>query len=97
MIYGRKLEIDHGRIGEMPTGARVDRSGAGMPLDGTLLYPGGHIIDTNPLGTLETKVLAGSAAFEATARNRRIAAPEPPTRRTRTLDERLRALGIRTS
>jgi hypothetical protein len=48
-----------------------------MPLDGALLWPGAHIIDTNPLGTLETKVLAGSAAFEATAFNRRTAARTP--------------------
>jgi hypothetical protein len=71
----------------------------GMLVDGSLLYPGGQVVNEYVLGTLEEKVFTGAAASNVIALNRMAPAPEPPLRRSstdrsRSIDERLRRLGI---
>jgi hypothetical protein len=96
-VFGRKIEVTSG-IGDKMGGRKVEAAGpAGMPVDGTLLYPGGQVVNEYVLGMLEVKRYEGQAAHNAIALNRMAAAPEPALRRSDrslSLDERLRALGI---
>ena len=72
-----------------------------MPLDAVVPYPGGIITNEVTLGTLEARVYEGQAASNALALSRMTAAPESPLQRSladdrrRSLDDRLRALGVR--
>jgi hypothetical protein len=86
-------------IGERMSSRQVEPARSGMPVDGTVLWPGGVVTAEYVLGVLETKVYGGQAASAALALNRMAATPEPPLRRSstdrsRNLDERLRRLGI---
>jgi hypothetical protein len=68
-----------------------------MPLDAVVLYPGGIITNEVALGVIEEKRFEGQAVSNALALNRMTAAPESPLRRSdrrRSIDERLRRLGI---
>jgi hypothetical protein len=97
-VFSRMIEVTSG-IGDKMGGRKVEAAGpAGMPVDGTLLYSGGQVVNEYVLGTLETKVYDGQAASAALALNRMAAAPEPALRRSDrslSLDERLRRLGVR--
>jgi hypothetical protein len=98
-VFGRMIEVTSG-IGDKMGGRKVEAAGpAGMPVDGSLLYPGGQVVNEYVLGVLEDKRFEGQAASNALALNRMTAAPEPPLRRSssdrsRSLDDRLRALGV---
>jgi hypothetical protein len=99
-LFSKMIEVDN-RIGDRMSGGKVEATGpAGMPLTGTVLWPGGQVTNECVLGTLETKRYEGQAAYDAIVLNRMTAAPEPPLRRSssdrsRNLDDRLRALGVR--
>jgi hypothetical protein len=95
-MFSKMIELTSG-IGKMGGGQVEATRPTGMPVDGTLLYPGGQVVNEYFLGTLEEKVFTGTAASNALALNRMTAAPEPPLRRSDrslSLDERLRRLGI---
>jgi hypothetical protein len=97
-VFGRKIEIDNW-IGNKVGGRRVEPVVSGMLVDGELLYPGGDVTTETFLGTLEVKRFEGQAASNVLALNRMSVAPEPPlqrssTDRSRSIDERLRRLGI---
>jgi hypothetical protein len=62
--------------------------------------PGGQVTNECVLGTLDVKRFEGQAALNAIVLNRMAAVTEPPLRRSssdrsRSLDDRLRALGVR--
>jgi hypothetical protein len=98
-VFGKMIELSD-RLGDTISGRRVETVGKStMPLDGALLYPGGGVTNEYVLGTLENKVFTGTAASNALALNRMAATPEPPPLRrssdsSRSIDDRLRALGI---
>lgn len=96
-MFGRMIEVTSG-IGDKMGGRKVETPGpAGMPLDGSLLYPGGQVVNEYVLGELEDKRFEGQAASNALALNRMATTPEPSLRRSDrslNLDDRLRALGI---
>jgi hypothetical protein len=100
IVFSKVIEINSW-IGERISGGKVETPGtSGMPLTGTVLWPGGQVTDECVLGTLETKRYEGQASYDAIVLNRMAAAPEPPPRRSssdrsRNLDDRLRALGVR--
>jgi hypothetical protein len=99
-VFSKVIEINSW-IGERMGGGKVEATGpAGMPLTGTVLWPGGQVTNECVLGTLEVKRFEGQAAFNAIELNRMAAASESPLRRSssdrsRSLDDRLRALGVR--
>jgi hypothetical protein len=99
-VFSKMIEANNW-IGERISGGKVEATGpAGMPLTGTVLWPGGQVTDECVLGTLEVKRFEGQAAFNAIELARRAAAPELPLRwsssdRSRSLDDRLRRLGVR--
>jgi hypothetical protein len=97
-MFSKMIEVNNW-IGERMSGRQVEPARSGMPADGTIVYSGGQVTDQFILGTLETKVYGGQAASAALALNRMAAAPEPARRtssdRSRSLDDRLRALGVR--
>jgi hypothetical protein len=69
-----------------------------MPLDAVVLYPGGIITNEVALGVIEEKRFEGQAASNALALAQAATVPEPEFRRSdrsRNLDDRLRALGVR--
>jgi hypothetical protein len=99
IVFSKMIELSNG-IGDK-MGGKVEIPGtSGMPLTGTVLWPGGQATDECVLGTLETKRYEGQASYDAIVLNRMAAAPELPPRRSssdrsRNLDDRLRALGVR--
>jgi hypothetical protein len=99
-VFSKMIEVNSW-IGDKMAGGKVEAPGpAGMPLTGTVLWPGGQVTDECVLGTLETKRYEGQAAYDAIVLNRMTAAPEPPLRRFSSesrgnLDDRLRRLGVR--
>jgi hypothetical protein len=98
-MFSKMIELTSG-IGKMGGGQVEVPRPTGMPADGTVLYPGGQVTNEYVLGTLETKSYEGQAAYDAIVLNQMTAAPEPPLRRSssdrsRNLDDRLRALGVR--
>jgi hypothetical protein len=98
-MFGRKIELtsEIGKVG----GTKVEAARpTGMLVDGEILYPGGQVTNEFVLGTLEEKVLTGTAAANAIAFNRyQSATPEghrlASLDRRRNLDDRLRALGVK--
>ena len=99
-MFSKVIEVNSW-IGDKMGSGKVEATGpAGMPLTGTVLWPGGQVTDECVLGTLETKRYEGQAAYDAIVLNRMTAAPEPPLRRSSSdrsgnLDDRLRRLGVR--
>jgi hypothetical protein len=99
-VFSKMIEVNNW-IGDKMSGGKVEASRpAGMPVDGTVLWPGGQVTNECVLGTLETKRYEGQAAYDAIVLNRMTVAPEPPLRRSspdssRNLDDRLRALGVK--
>ena len=95
-MFGRMIEVTSG-IGDKMGGRQVETAVSGMPVDGSLLYPGGQVVNEYVLGVIEEKRFEGQAASNALALNRMTTAHEPPLRRSDrslSLDERLRRLGI---
>jgi hypothetical protein len=96
-MFGRMIEAASG-IGKVG-GMKVEAARpTGMLVDGEILYPGGQVVNEVVLGVLEEKVFTGMAASNVIALNRMAAPPEPlrrsSTDRSRSIDERLRRLGI---
>ena len=96
-MFSKVIEINSW-IGERISSGKVETPGtSGMPLTGTVFWPGGQVTDECVLGTLETKRYEGQAAY---ALNRMAAASEPLPQRSSSdsrgnLDDRLRRLGVR--
>jgi hypothetical protein len=99
-VFSKVIELSSG-IGDKMGGGKVEATRPpGMPLTGTVVWPGGQVTNEYVLGTLETKIYEGQAAYDAIVLNRMTVAPESPLWRTssdrsRNLDDRLRALGVR--
>ena len=98
-MFGRVIELTSA-VSERMGGRQVETVVSGMPVDGTVLWPGGQVTNEYVLGVLETRTYTGQAASAALALNRMATAPEPALRRSssdrsRNLDDRLRALGVR--
>jgi hypothetical protein len=100
IVFSKMIELSRG-IGDKMGGGKVEATRpAGMPLTGTVLWPGGQVTNEYVLGTLETKTYEGQAAYDAIVLNRMTVVPEPPLRRSssnrsRNLDDPLRALGVK--
>ena len=98
-MFSKVIEVNNW-IGDKMGGGKVEATRPpGMPLTGTVLWPGGQVTNECVLGTLETKRYEGQAAYDAIVLNRMTAAPESPPRRSssdgsRNLDDRLRRLGV---
>jgi hypothetical protein len=98
-MFSKMIEVNEW-IGHRMGGGKVEATRPeGMPVNGTILYPGGQVTNEYVLGTLETRTYTGQSASAALALNRATPAPVPPTRRSssdrsRNIDDRLRRLGI---
>ena len=64
-----------------------------MPIDGVQFAAGGVVTGTSPLGVMSERRYTGTEAAQALELNRPPVSDTPP--RPRTLEERLRALGVR--
>jgi hypothetical protein len=97
-MFGKMIELSSG-IGSRISGGRVEveQPEPGMPVDGRLFAPGRLVSESDPT-TLGVKVFTGTAATAALALNRQPPTLEAPRHsssdRRRTLDDRLRALGV---
>lgn len=115
-MFGYKLEGRRDSIGSVPSGRKVEPAETGMFIPHTYrgqppFIKGGEVVDSQALGTIETRVLSGAAGLavlsaaehtrvESESRLLRRQRQIPPgvsaaTRRRIELDNRLRRLGIR--
>jgi hypothetical protein len=99
-VFSKMIELSD-RIGGRISGGKVEAvDKSTMPLEAGVVVPGGQMGEELALGTLVTKRFEGAAALEAIALSRRAAPIDPPARRSspdnrRSLDDRLRRLGVR--
>ena len=93
-MYGRKLTDDELRPAATISGRKLDGDQlSSMPLDGVQFAAGGVVTGTRPLGVVKDRCFTGTEAAQALELNRPPVIDRPP--RPRTLEERLRALGVR--